>query len=327
MRRVLIAAVAAVVAIAGAGAAHEADASVRVTATPRMVNPGAVVAITARVTPSARVKRGTHRCRALVAGPFGERLRLGSRSARTGNPMRWRAQIPQATHGPWLAEVICRGVGYGTARIEARIVRRPPQITGVQFRYVEAAEVWTWAARIANPSGAYDLQGVRVTASFRDASGRIVATDAIPDIILPRSSAGWIGGEVDGRGLVPPAAVGVTATGVPFPFRRVPFQVEDARATFDPGPAGGFPSLAASARVRNPNRTRLGLGRIYSVAFDPAGALLRAKWDLVFLGFLPGDTLVVNSLFFADETAPGARVEWFPAITPLDPPTKDESFD
>lgn len=168
---------------------------------------------------------------------------------------------------------------------------------------------------------------MKITASFRDASGRIVATDALPEIVLPRSSAGWIGGEVDGRGLVPPAAVYVTATGVPFPFRQVPFQVDEVRATFDPGPAGGFPSLAASARVRNPNRTRLGLGRLYSVAFDPAGALLSAKSELIFLGFLPGDILAVRSAFFADETAPGARVEWFPAIRLGGAPTRDEGID
>jgi hypothetical protein len=193
MRRVLIPAVAAVAALAGAGMAHDADASVRVTATPRAVNPGAGVAITARVAPPARAKRRAYRCRALMSGPFGERLRLGSRSARSGAPMRWRTRIPQATYGFWQAEVVCPGAGFGVARVVARLVSRPPQITGVQWRHVAAAEVWTWAARITNPSRAYDLQGVRVTASFRDASGRVVATDATPDLILPRSSAAGSG--------------------------------------------------------------------------------------------------------------------------------------
>jgi hypothetical protein len=119
----------------------------------------------------------------------------------------------------------------------------------------------------------------------------------------------------------------VTATGTPFPFGAAPFQVEDARATFDPGPAGSVASLAASARIRNPNRSRLGLGRVYAVAFDPAGTLLRTKWSLAFVALPPGGTLNVDTGFFGDETAPGARVEWFPAITPSDPPTADEAFD
>ncbi|MFP5450643.1 MAG: hypothetical protein ACLGG9_02710, partial [Thermoleophilia bacterium] len=310
-----------------AGAAQAADPTVRVKATPRTVDPGGLVTVTARVRPAGAQAPRTHRCRALMAGPFGERLRLPARSARTGAPMRWRVRLPLATYGPWQAEVICPRVGFGVARVEARIVSRPPQVSGVQWRYVEASEVWTWAARITNPGRAYDLSGVRVTASFRDATGRVVATDATPDMILPRSSAGWIGGEVDIRDAPPPGtAVSVTATGTPFPFRRAPFQVEDARAAFDPGPAGGLPSLNASARVRNPNRVRLGLGRVYAVAFDPAGALLRAKWSLAFVGLLPDGTLDVGNSFFADETAPGARVEWFPGITPSDPPTAGEAF-
>lgn len=289
----------------------ESTASKRATA-------GRVMTVTALPKPFYGAPRRLHRCQTSVIGPSNERVCGPAKRTRTGAVARWRIRLPLVgTEGSWRAVVRCTGASSTSSSTEVKAAVRKPTLTGLQWRNL-SGERWAWAARMTNSSSAYSIESAQVTATFRDVAGRFITSSSTGEMIVPRRSGGWVGGELQIEGETP-ASVTVSARGRPTASRIVPFIVRDARLVFTPETESRWTQFIARAEYQNMNSLTVEAGRVFVVAFDPAGALVRAAWEFDLVALSPGAARGFEYDLGSAGARPDASAQIYPSLYAVSP--------
>lgn len=307
---------AGVVALAGgclaasAAAAPDGFAYVRA---PFEVTAGKPFSIRAQVDSYDRARRA-RTCRLLLTGPRGARVGAPKRTVHGDASIGWRITIPLASNpGQWKTRLACDRARTAWGGFTLKPATRPLVVVGAQLTpELGSTSGYFWAARISNPFPSWQLGSVVITASFRDAAGRLVGTDKTYEFEGPTMSAGtagWVGGETYISGETP-TSVSVSAIGSVLPRSGwQSFSPIDVRTVYIPAYDGGPVDLRVRGEAENPNAASVSAA-VFVTLFDAAGRLISASKDRsATVG--QGVRVPVDVSMGRLGTSPPARLEFF----------------